>query len=211
MAKITETPLFGVYIHHLFTLAKAVQDNCDLIFRDTPLPETGYYFKISWELHARIDAVLVAAANIKKLIQTPTKRGNGEPKKVYELRQNRAKVLAAMLDGLDLEEILNTKVRNSLEHFDEYLDEVNTNLSVGKPVPAPWAGYNMVLSHWEATNPRVYPIRIYIAAEQKYYNMMYEIDLGKLRGQASSIIERLHSLGLLHSAPEPGGLMVPLA
>ena len=87
MVKAIETPLFAIYVHQLFTLAKAVQDNCDLIFADTPLPETGYYLRVSPELHARIDAMLFGAANIKKLIQTPAKRGSSESKRVTELRQ----------------------------------------------------------------------------------------------------------------------------
>ena len=115
-----------------------------------------------------------------------------------------------MLDGLALDEILNTKVRNSLEHFDEYLDEMNASLVAGEPASAPMAAYNMVLSHWEVTNPQLYPIRIYIVAERKYYNMKYAVDLGRLREQAASIIEKLQSLGFLRGDTEPGGLMVRL-
>jgi hypothetical protein len=210
MVKTEETPLFVIYVHQLFMLAKSVRDNCDLIFADTPLPKTGFYIKVSPELHARIDAILIGAANIKKLIQTPAKRGSCESKKIFELRQGRVKVLGEILKGLALDEILNTKVRNSLEHFDEYLDEMNASLAAGEPASAPMAGYNMVLSHWEVTNPRLYPLRIYISAERKYYNMKYAIDLNKLREQAGSIIESLRSCGFLKNIAEPGGLMLRL-
>jgi hypothetical protein len=210
MVKAIETPLFAIYVHQLFALAKAVRDNCDLVFLDTPLPETGYSLKVSVELHARIDAILIGAANIKKLIQTPAKRGSSEPKRVYELRQDRGKVLRAIVDGLTLDEVLNTKVRNSLEHFDEYLDEINASLATGEPASAPMAAFNMVFSHREMIYPEVYPIRVYVVTERKYYNMKNVIDLGSLREQAASVVERLQSLGFLRDDTEPGGLMVLL-
>ena len=95
------------------------------------------------------------------------------------------------MGGIKLAELLNAKVRNTLEHFDEYLDEANLALSDARVPPSPMAAYNMVLSRWDAINPRVYPIRLYISAERKFYNMKWSVDLDAINKEASAIAERL--------------------
>ena len=203
-------PLFTVYVHQLFALALSIREACDQIFLDTPVPEKGFYINVSPQIHARIDSALIGAANIKKLLRTPEKRGSSESQRVYKFRIERSRLLAEWLAEVDLAEILNTKVRNTLEHFDEYLDAENVKLSAGGAPPAPVAAYNMVLSHWEVTNPRVYPIRVYIAVERRYYNLKHSIDLGRLRDEADAILKQLKVLGAMQGVEEPGGLMIPL-
>ena len=122
--KASETALFRVYLHELFMLAKSVRDRCDAVFSKTAPPASGYYINVDPELHSSINGILIDAANIKKLIHTGPKRRNGEAKKVYDLRQQRSHFLADLLVGIELEDILDTKVRNTLvglTRFDGHL------------------------------------------------------------------------------------------
>jgi hypothetical protein len=209
--KASETALFRVYLHELFMLAKSVRDRCETVFAKTPPPQTGYYINVDPDLHSAINAILIDAANIKKLIQTSPKRRRGESKKVYDLRQERSHLLRDLLAGIQLDDILDTKVRNTLEHFDEYLDETNVRLSSGKAPPAPMAAYNMAFSEWGVTVPRCFPLRLYVADERKFYNMKYSIDLARLREQAIAILDRLAVSEFMRGISEPGGLMVRLS
>ncbi len=165
--------------------------------------------QVNPELHSLIASVLSDAANLKKLLITPSTKLNGESGRQYRLRRGRASALCKLLEGVQLVELLNSKVRNTLEHFDEYLDEANLNISEAKNPPSPMAAYNMVLSSWDVFNPRVYPIRLYISSERKFYNMKWSVDLDAMHKEASSVAERLkNSMG---SAGEgPGGLMLRL-
>ncbi|MEW6183768.1 MAG: hypothetical protein AB1500_11470 [Bacillota bacterium] len=202
-----QSNLFSLYFHELGWLSSEIQKHCEAIFKDTPDPKEGYYIKVSPELHAHIVSVLVNAANLKKLVYTGEKRYKNESMEVFRLRQKRSRLLREALADLKLEEILNNKVRNSLEHFDEYLDENIVRLS--KKPPSTFAAYNMALSHREVFNPQVYPIRLYIVSEQKFYNMRSSIDIGRIYAEASSILERLRELGAIpHGGP--GGVMIPL-
>ena len=208
--KASDTRLFVLYLHELFMLAKAVRDGCDHVFAQTPPPANGHYIKVDPDLHSTINGVLIDAANIKKLVHTGERRLTKESKKVFELRQERSRLLRLLLNGVELDEIVNTRVRNTLEHFDEYLDETNIALSSGRKPPAPMAAYNMTFSDWDVTTPRVFPLRLYVGSERKYYNMKYSIDLSRLRAQAAAVVDRLLSSEVMRGVPEPGGLMVPL-
>ena len=60
--------LFTIYFHELLWLATAICENCEAVFEDTAQPTEGHYIKVDPHLHARINAVLTDAANIKKLV-----------------------------------------------------------------------------------------------------------------------------------------------
>lgn len=205
----TKSTLFSLYFHELGWLSSGIKANCEIIFAETPVPEKGYYIKVLPEIHALIVAVLMNAAHIRKLLYTSETRYKNESVSVYKLRQQRSKILRRALSGIKLEEILNHKLRNSLEHFDEYLDENIVRLTEKGPPPATYAAYNMVLSHREIFKPEVYPIRLYIASERKFYNMRFSIDVGEIYDEACAILERLHELGVFPRRG-PAGVMIPL-
>lgn len=200
--------MLDVYAHHLFALAKAVRDGCDQVFSDAPVPAKNGYIKVSPEIHARIDAVLIDAANLKKLIRTPTDRGKSESTRVFEFRRQRTEVLAEFLKGLSVEAICDVQVRNSLEHFDEHLDKLGAKLAAGEEPPKPAAAYNMVFSSWNVVTSvartEVYPLRVYVSDRKTYYNFDHHIDLGQLRDESAAIVERVQASG----AGAEGGLMV---
>lgn len=207
--KPEDTKLFSLYVHELWWLANGVKQKTEHLFAEAKVPEEGNLIQVSPELHSLIASVLSDAANLKKLLVTPSSRLNGESGRQFRLRRGRAQALAKLLEGVVLNELLNAKVRNTLEHFDEYLDEANLAVTEAKTPPSPMAAYNMVLSRWDVFNPRVYPIRVYISEERKFYNMKWSVDLGAMNTEANAVVERLARL--MGAAKEgPGGLMLHL-
>lgn len=209
-SKVEETKLFTLYIHELWWLSHAIKTKTAKLFGETKVPETGYTMQVSPELHSLIASVLSDAANLKKLIVTPSARLDRESGRQCRLRKARAAALKELLTGIPLVELVNVKVRNTLEHFDEYLDEANLAVSEAKVPPSPMAAYNIVLSHWEIFNPRIYPIRVYISSERKFYNMKWSVDLGAMNTEASAIVDRLLTVPGLSYKEGPGGLMLHL-
>ncbi|MCY1462878.1 hypothetical protein D9M71_806980 [compost metagenome] len=65
----------------------------------------------------------------------------------------------------------------------------------------------MVISHWEVIQPRLYPIRLYVSSEKKFYNMKWSVDVGLIHSEAKSIIEKLKELKAFEKG-EQGGLMI---
>ena len=207
--KPEDSKLYSLYLHELWWLAHGIKTKTERLFEEAKVPDEGNIIQVSPELHSLIASVLSEAANLKKLLVTPSTRLNGESGRLYRLRRARASSLNKLLDGISLAEVLNAKVRNTLEHFDEYLDEANLAISEAKAPPSPMAAYNMVLSRWEVFNPRVYPIRLYISSERRFYNMKWSVDLNAMNQEATAIVERLGKI--MSAAKEgPGGLMLPL-
>jgi hypothetical protein len=190
VTRLLARPCFGVYVHRLCGLAIAVRDGCDEIFEIAALPARGMYVKVDPALHARIDGVLIAAANIKRLIGAAPGRSKNESRRRYGLRCARSEILAGLVDLPNLSALLDSGVRNSLEHFDEHLDHLVESIADGDSTLTS-AAYNMTLSHWEALPERHYPLRIYVAVERKFYNFERVIDLDALRSQAGSLVDSL--------------------
>lgn len=206
--KVEESRFFSVYIHELWRLADEIKVHCEKIFEEAKIPDKGYLIQVSPSLHSNIMYVLINAANFKKLVFTPPDRFKNETKKVYEYRKERSHLLKQIITGLDISEIQDNKVRNTLEHFDDYLDKENIRFSGTKePLVVP-AAYNMTFSNWNVYNPKVYPIRLYISDERKFYNMGFSIDIGKIYDEATLIINRIHELGLFKNIDEPGGFLI---
>lgn len=208
--KLEDTKLLTLYFHELWWLAHGIKTKAERLFAEATVPETGYVIQVNPELHSVIASILSDAANLKKLVVTPSTRLNGESGPQFRLRKARAATLSEAIAGIPLTEMLNAKVRNTLEHFDEYLDEANIALSNSKTAPSPMAAYNMVLSQWEVISPRVYPIRVYISSERKFYNMKWSVDIGAMYKEATAVVERLASHPEFAKAEGPGGLMVRL-
>ncbi|MGF1807892.1 hypothetical protein L4C31_21895, partial [Aliivibrio sifiae] len=131
--------LSTLYYHELWWLASSIVKKSEKLFEETSVPESGYLIQVNPELHSLIASILSDAANIKKLVVTPSNKLNGESGAQARLRKERAQRLKDAISGVGLKEILNHKVRNTLEHFDEYLDEVNLKLTKASKAPSPMA------------------------------------------------------------------------
>ncbi|MFM1691779.1 hypothetical protein [Aeromonas salmonicida] len=208
--KFEETKLLQIYFHELLWLAIGIKKKAERLFSEATVPDTGYLMQVNADLHSLIASLLSDATNLKKLVVTPDTRLKGESGPRFRLRKARASELKKVIAGIELTEMLNAKIRNSLEHFDEYLDEANLSISTAKSPPSKIALYNILLSHWEATNPRAYPIRVYVSSERKFYNMKWSVDIGKIHKESTAIAERL-SAYLGSADPEGlGGMIIPL-
>lgn len=202
---INDTPDI-VYYHRLYGLAGAVVTLCDDVFARTAEAEQQEHYRAAApDVHATIDAILVSAANIRKMIVTSPRKRRNEAEHVFRFRQRRASALAKLLAPLALTEILNTSARNSVEHFEEYLDAEIAGSLAAPARKRVFAAYNMVVSRLD-----MFPLRVYAAAERKYYNMNTSVDLRKLREESATILERLKETGVLGSTEEAGALIFGL-
>lgn len=195
-----------VYYYELKWLSYSIKTKCEHVFNIVSIPDEGYLIQVNAEVHSNIFSLLSDAANLKKLILTSGVKKTGENGARFKLRKERASVLSDFLKSLNIKEMLNPKVRNTLEHFDEYLDKANYEVTQSAPQNK-LAAYNVVLSHWDAISPRVYPLRLYISSEKKFYNMQWGIDIGLIYLEACSILEKLEG-GKSPVSTEPGGLMI---
>lgn len=211
MAKsFDELRLNFIYLHELWWLSESIKRRCEELFKETPLPEKGYYFKVDYKIHSLINDILSDAASLKKLITVPTQKTRNESPKQFQVHTERSKFLQAKIKGLEISELKSVKVRNTLQHFDEYLDEANIEASEGKLGSHERALYNFVMSHWEAMAPRPYPIRLYICADKTYHNMKASVNLGKIYLESSRISELLRNEIGKDSDSDPGGFWIPL-
>lgn len=209
--KFEDTKLFSLYFHELRWLAHSIQTKSEKLFGEAKVPEEGDVIQVNPELHSLIAAILSDAANLRKLIVTPHTRLGSESGRQFRLRKARAAALRAAIKGIELVELLNSKVRNTLEHFDEYLDEANIAVSEAKAPPSPMAAYNMVLSRMEVFTPPVYPVRLYISSERKFYNMKWSVNIDAMHKEASAVVDRLANSDVFGQMESPGGILVPLA
>ncbi len=202
----TDSVLNDVYYYELKWLSYSIRTKCEHVFKIVSIPDEGYSIQINAEVHSNIFSLLSDAANLKKLILTSSAKKTGENGERFKLRQERASTLFEFLKSLNIKEMLNPKVRNTLEHFDEYLDKANYEVTQSASKNT-LAAYNVVLSHWDAISPRVYPLRLYISSEKKFYNMQWGIDIGLIYFEACSILEKFEG-GKNPAGTEPGGLMI---
>ncbi|MDD2789159.1 MAG: hypothetical protein PHU40_00670 [Sulfurimonas sp.] len=207
---LKDTKLFTLYFYELWWLAHSICKKCDNLFEETKIPDKGFVMQVNPEIHSIIASLLSDASNIKKLIDTPMGKLRGESSTQAKLRKERAELLNKNIKSVELTEMLNHKIRNTLEHFDEYLDEANLKFSRDTQPLSPMAAYNMVFSHWEVTSPRVYPIRLYISSERKFYNMKWSVDIGKIYEEATAILSDLKKLPEFSQNEDLGGLMLRL-
>jgi len=204
--RVENTKLYHLYFFELFWLASGIIKNCENIFEEARLPDSGSHFmQISPEIHERIVNVLMNSANIKKFLKKPKKQKN----RFSKFKKQRSSILWSALKGIKLNEILKNRVRNSLEHFDNYLDKTNIKFNDVSPTE-PMAAYNMIFSDWDVTTPRVYPVRLYIANERKFYNLEGSADIGKIYEEAQDIICCLRKTNIIPEDDGPCGLMVRL-
>lgn len=204
--EFADTKLCALYYYELFWMSVSIVNKCSKIFEMAIVPERGYSIQINPEIHSLIASVLSDATNMKRLFVTQSVKLNGENGAKHKLRMARAREILQFLAPLKITEILNSKVRNTLEHFDEYLDDANYSLSK-KPMGAGRAAYNVVISHWEVTDPRLFPIRLYVSSERKFYNMKWNVDIGLIFREAQSIVVLIKESGLM-GQQDPGGVLV---
>lgn len=198
---IRHSPFMGVYIGELYWLAEHVEKECTAIFGDVQPPVTPGqgYVRVDHALHGRILGVLLAAARIRALIRPRDRHGSRGEKEVLV---RRTAALRDLLAGIDLGPVLDGTARNSIEHFDERLDETAIKSRRGS---IPWPtllAFDMVLSTRRlleqfdvgGERPTTYLIRAYIADERVFANCGVELRLEPLRDCCAAIRARVEPL-----------------
>src|SRR5690349_212996 len=148
-AIVLHSPFFNLYVFELWGLADSVAKKCAQVFEQCPVPEKDGYIKVDPSIHSRIASLLAEAANVKKLLTVPTKPSFKETNDQFNFRVERTTLLNEALKSPPIVELSNVEARNSVEHFDQYLDRAILFFSVpGRSEPG-FMLYNMVLSSWE--------------------------------------------------------------
>jgi hypothetical protein len=209
IAKSLEPSVVSVYVRELYNLAVGIRRKCETIFEKTPpIPvRPDRYISSAPEIHDLIHGVLVGAASVKRMIVTPSTKLKGETKRQFDLRRYRAALLNAALHPTELKEMLDQKVRNSLEHFDEYMDSAVLELSDATRRPSPWAAFNLIISGRDVFQPNIYPIKLYIAEEKVFCNMKWSINLSHLHQEAVALEAALKKHESIADQEGPGGML----
>ena len=205
-----DSPLFQIYVHELWARSDSVARTCASIFEQCPVPPNDGYIKVDPAIHSQISSVLTESANIKKLLTIPVRTGNKETKIAFEFRVQRAKLLNEVLANPAISEISVVEARNSVEHFDQYLDRANLALEEGKVQASGVALYNMILSSWKIFDQKAFPLKVYVADERKYFNLEWVADVNAIYEEASDLLNRVKSINDFPVKDGPGGLMVPI-
>jgi hypothetical protein len=190
------------YVGELYWLAEDIVSRFDGVFEKTPPPQKpgANYIKVDPHLHADIYAALGSAAKIRSLIRERGKRRDQDTN-AHRLLVDRSRGLLGLLQGLQLRLIRSADARHSLEHFDERIDYTAEQMLTGK-IPLP-AYVPMDMAVWDLcafetiSDGRVkgmFPLRLYVASERRFLNAGAEIDLGQLRDEAASMVDRLRPL-----------------
>ena len=205
-----DSPFFHVYVFELWGLADSVAKKCTQVFEQYPVPENDGYIKVDPAIHSLIGSLLAEAANLKKLLTIPTKPSFKETDDQFNFRVERTKLLNEVLQFPPVVEISSVETRNSVEHFDQYLDRANLAFTAPDRSDPGFVLYNMVLSSWKVFDKKAFPLKLYIADERKYFNLEWVADLNALHGECSNLIARVRSIPAFGKQEGPGGLMVPV-
>jgi len=205
-----DSPLFQLYLFELWGLADSVTQKCSHVFEHCSVPERDGYIKVDPAIHSLIASLLSEAANLKKLLTVPGKPGFKETDYQFKFRVERTKLLNEVLQFPLIVELSNVEARNSVEHFDQYLDRASIAFTAADRCNPGFALYNMVLSSWNVFDKKAFPLKLYVADERKYYNLEWVADLNALYAECLDIIARIRRIPHFGQLEGPGGLMVPV-
>lgn len=209
--KIEDTALATVYLSELYSLAFFIRKKCQSLFDNTKSENDGsYYIFAKPEIINDISSILTDAANLKKLITTSPIKKDREKTISFKFRKSRSEFLMSLLNGIELTEILNVKIRNTLEHFDEYLDNANIDITLNGSKGYNVAICNIALSSRHAMQGNIYPLRFYIADEKVYHNFKWQVDIGLIHEEACSIITLLSAHPYFNRSKEPQSSIISL-
>lgn len=204
---IASSPFGTTYIGELHSLAAEVAALADDVFAAAPRPKAADDFlKVDHAVMRKLFTLLGAAARISAMLMERPRRKD-QSARDHEVLKRRARWLRdEVLRGVKLERIFEAKVRNTLEHFDEYIDETAIKYATRRlPTPS-LAPVDMVVSRRQTLQrfaiqqkvPHCYFMRVYIAAERSLNADLALAVHERLRDECRRIAKRLTP-----SVPEP--------
>ncbi|MBC4282917.1 hypothetical protein H8M47_14865 [Klebsiella pneumoniae] len=223
--KFSDVKYKKVYLDEIWFLADSIIRKVGKLDEVATVPEDGYLIFSKPEITDLILGILSNSANIKKLTN-PGKQARGESTGAFQFRVDRCNFIKNNFPGIDFSGILDTKLRNTLEHFDEYLDDFMTTAAKGDfPHAYPMVAFNFGLSDQDAFNPRLYPVRMYESKTKTFYNFdnivsiksIYDVALAidkKFKDEHLKLIQQQYLLnpnipeGSLGGGECPGGMII---
>ncbi len=214
---IRRSPVAGVYLTELHRLATDIVVSLEAALAAVPVPQPGSgLITVNHEVHRHILNALGAGARLKGLCFDRSK-GYKQTDLEHKILLRRAAWVRELLVGIDLAPLKEAQVRNTLEHFDEYVDRLaleayEGDISMPALVPVDMAlSSRNLLSQFAIGNeePTMYWVRIYISDEKCFINCGHEVRVEPLRLTAGSIRDRLGPL-LGNAAEHDGSSMLVL-
>jgi|GEM_PF-1160982 len=202
--KFFESLLYSNYKRELYYLCHQIDIKASTLFSVYDNLNTEHGFITDINCLDQISSILSYAARVQELTIYTNKN---------KIHAERAFLIRSMFDFLNINEIFNKKVRNTIEHFAQYLDNTNKKHTLYNTKKRYLVAFNMVISKWEKLiesdlpftlysisampDTPLYPIRIYVSGERKFYNMDWSIDLNALYIEACLIKKFLIEKGFL--------------
>jgi hypothetical protein len=170
------------------------------VFSAAPKPPSiDDFVQIDSAVIQSLFTALSAAARIRALIADRPRRKSQKISE-YEVQTKRIAWLRdEVLHGVKLERLLDGQVRNTIEHFDEYIDRSALGFATGKfPTPS-LAPIDFVVSRRRALQrfalerkvPNLHFMRAFIASERVFVNCGHEISIQGLHTECRRIVKRL--------------------
>jgi hypothetical protein len=203
-ASIAASPLAGAYITEAYWLAANVVRRAEAVFRSatTPRKPSESYIKVDHDLTTTLTTLLGQAVRLKALL-TERSRNRNQTEVQHETQVRRARWLRdELLKGVKIKALLDSNIRNSLEHFDEYLDDVAIRCheaTIPRPTSVPLdvsVGRRKTFERFPigGKRPHVENLRVYVAADKVFVNAGHEINIRALHDEARRIMKRLERL-----------------
>jgi hypothetical protein len=183
-----------------------VVERAEIIFdKAKPASESHSYIQVDHDLLTNVNHLLGDSARIRALLLTRQK-AKGESRIKHEVRARRTAWLrSTVLKSITLQHVLDAKVRHSLEHFDEYIDETAIKAHAREIEPPSFLPVDMLLGSRTTLDTTVYPLRVYIADEQVFINAGKEISVRGLHDECTAIRDRLAPIALRSGEEEGRG------
>jgi hypothetical protein len=207
-----------LYARELHSLAGSVVRRCDALFASRPVETVGHTLRgTTRDDHDAINVILLGASNIAKLLSPPVeavvKRDGTLSRTHAEIAMHRRRYdwLRTIIPKVPVA-LMDRKVRNTVEHFDERLDNLNVKIEEGT-LGADWVTFDIDLSNANATRTQsglpVVQIRGYLAEEPTYCSFGERIDLDAIRNECLAIGAAI-SVSVHPDLLAEGGWMYPV-
>ncbi|MBD7375766.1 hypothetical protein HPO00_06495 [Klebsiella pneumoniae] len=191
--KFSDVKYKQIYLEEVWFLADSIIRKVKKLDDVANTPESGYLIFSTPEITDLILGILSNSANIKKLTN-PGKQARGESAGAFQFRVDRCNFIKNSFPEIDFSGVLDTKLRNTLEHFDEYLDDFMTTIAKGDFSNAyPMVAFNIGLSDQDAFKPHLYPVRMYESKTKTFYNFDNVVNIQSIYEVAIAIDEKLKS------------------
>lgn len=173
-------------------------------------PDNDNFFYIEPRIFTKITSAIVHGANLKKILfATPKTKKEAQQK--YDYRVLREYQLKKHFNSDDLSEVKKTMTRNSLEHYDERLDNISLKFWQGK-ISGKYdvVVNNIVLSSEGALIGNPFYLKCYIIDSQIYKNHETECDLKKLYSEVK-LLKSQAKIALVGIGANPySGTIIPI-